>query len=95
MCSKDMDDSWDFCDSPSSSVLEEELTESEHICITCKTMLEFLNKSHLEVVVNDHIRITINNNTQWYQDFCAEYTNSSWIYKNGKRHDAKNENELS
>ena len=84
-----MDDDWDFGDFESSdtAVEEQELTEEEHLRMTCEMMLEFLQRSYLEVAVNREncTRIVVNQNTQWYQDFCACYQSCSWVYRNGKK----------
>lgn len=88
MYCKIMSNGWDFCDSATSATcITEELTKEQHLCITCKTMLEFLKGSRLEVGVNREncTRVVISQNTKWYQDFCACYTSCSWIYRNGKK----------
>ena len=68
---------WDF----------EGLTDEEYIRMTCEYMLEYLERSYLEVAVNQEncTRITVNRNTEWYRDFCAAYQNYSWVYRGGKR----------
>lgn len=80
-----MDDGWG--PTSESEIPVEELTEEEHIRMTCEMMLEYLQRSYLEVAVNydNCTRIVINQNTKWYQDFCACYQSVSWIYRNGKK----------
>lgn len=49
----------------------DDLSPEEFIKVTTEQMLDFLMRSYLEVGVNQEacIRIVINMNTQWYQDF--------------------------
>lgn len=55
--------------------------------MTCEMMLEYLQRSYLEVAVNreNYTRMPVSHNTQWYRDFCACYHSISWIYRNGKK----------
>jgi hypothetical protein len=79
-------DAWSIEDEFISQPVKE-LTKEEHTRLTCEMMLEYLQRSHLEVAVNydNHIRVVVSQNTKWYQDFCSSYQNYSWVYRNGKR----------
>jgi len=78
-------DAWSFEEEPVCQ--SKELTEEEHIRLTCEIMLEYLQRSHLEVAINQDscIRVIVSQNTKWYQNFCSSYQNCSWVYRNGKR----------
>jgi hypothetical protein len=81
-------DDWEFEESECTEQLEPvELTEEEHIRMTCEIMLEYLQRSYLEVAVNreNYTRMVCGQNTKWYQDFCAAYQSCAWIYRNGKK----------